>query len=124
MDKYNTYIKVVEDLKNNEDTLSVILAGSSKNKDLEKDFTVNDIDLFIIVKNQEKDQIREIKTINDVEFDLNYISLQGSKNFIESRTQFFLKIYDGKILYDTHNTGENILSLCKKKYEEGEKKHE
>ena len=71
---YNTFINVIETLKKDKNTKSIILVGSSKDKlekykKLENDYqlpdsvetegnninlTINDIDLFIIVENFER----------------------------------------------------------------------
>lgn len=119
---YNTFFNVIENLKKNENIKSIIHVGSSKDKIYEKNCKVNDIDLFIIVENQEENQIRKIQEINNIEFDFNYISVEGCYNFIESKTYFFLNIKDGKLLYDENNLGKEILSLCKEKYKEGPNK--
>ena len=136
---HNTFINVIETLKKDKNTKSIILVGSSKDKlekykKLENDYrlpdsvetednninlTINDIDLFIIVENQEEDQIRQIKNIDNIEFDMNFISIKGCQNFIESKTYFFLKIKDGKLLYDVDNLGKEIMKLCEEKYKEG-----
>ena len=120
---YYTYMEVINKLKANENTKSIILVGSSKDKNLkDDDCKVNDIDIFVIVKKQEKDQIRDIKTINNIEFDINYISIEGSYDFINKKTYFFLKIKDGKLIYDEEKIGETIMRLCKDKYNEGPNK--
>lgn len=119
---YDTFAEVIEGLKKNENIKSIIHVGSSKDKIYEKNCKVNDIDLFIIVENQEKNQIRKIEKINEIEFDFNYISTEGCYNFIESKIYFFLKIKDGKLLYDENDFGKGILSLCEEKYEEGPNK--
>lgn len=119
---YNTFINVIENLKKDNNTKSIILVGSCAKKNLETDCNINDIDIFIIVENQEKDQIREIKLINDIEFDMNFISIKGSENFIKDKTYFFLKLFEGKLLYDVNNIGKDIMNLCKVKYEEGPNK--
>ena len=119
---YNTFIEVIENLKKDKNVKSIIHVGSSKEKIYEKDCSINDIDLFIIVENQEKNQIRKIEKINDIEFDFNYISIEGCYRFIESKTYFFLNIKDGKLLYDENNLGKGILSLCEEKYKEGPNK--
>lgn len=116
---YNTFVDVINNLKNSENIKSIIHVGSSKDQIYGKGFKINDIDLFIIVENQEKDQIRKIEQINGVEFDFNYFSIEGSYNFIKNKEYFFLKIKDGKILYDENNIGKGILSLCEEKYKEG-----
>ena len=136
---YNTFINVIDALKQDKNTKSIILVGSSKDKlekykKLENDYrlpdsvetagnninlTINDIDLFIIVENQEENQIRETKNIDNIEFDMNFISIKGCQNFIESKTYFFLKIKDGKLLYDVDDLGKEIMKLCEEKYKEG-----
>ena len=136
---YNTFINVIETLKKDKNTKSIILVGSSKDKlekykKLENDYrlpdsvetednninlTINDIDLFILVENQAENQIRETKNIDNIEFDMNFISIKGCQNFIESKTYFFLKIKDGKLLYDVDNLGKEIMKLCEEKYKEG-----
>lgn len=119
---YNTFVKVIENLKKNRNVNSIIHVGSSKEKIYEKNCNINDIDLFIIVENQEQNQIRKIEKINNVEFDFNYISIEGCYRFIESKTYFFLNIKDGKLLYDKNDLGKGILSLCEEKYKEGPNK--
>lgn len=120
---YYTYMEVINKLKSNKNIKSIILVGSSKDKNLrEKDCSINDIDIFVIVKNQDEDQIREIKTINNIEFDINYISIEGSYNFINKKTYFFLKIKDGKLIYDEDKIGETIMKCCEDKYNEGPNK--
>ena len=122
MYNYNTFVKVIENLKKNINVKSIIHVGSSKDKIYEENCHINDIDLFIIVEHQEKYQIRKIEKINDIEFDFNYISIEGCYNFIDSKTYFFLNIKDGKLLYDENNLGKGILSLCEEKYKEGPNK--
>lgn len=116
---YDIFIKVIEDLKKNKNVKSIIHVGSSKDKIKNPNCKINDIDLFIIVEKQKENQIRKVKKINNIEFDFNYISIDGSYQFIENKTYFFLKIKDGNIIYDENNIGKEILSLCEKKYDEG-----
>lgn len=106
-------------IKKDENTLSIVLVGSSKDLDFEDDVKINDIDLFIFTKEQKEDQIRINKVVSSVEFDLNYISREGCKNFIENKVYFFLKINDGKIIFDTSNYAKDILRNSKRVYEEG-----
>ena len=40
-------------IKKDENTLGIVLVGSSKDLDFEKDIKINDIDLFIFTKEQE-----------------------------------------------------------------------
>ncbi|MCC3862923.1 hypothetical protein K0040_01170 [Terrisporobacter petrolearius] len=121
-DIYSTFEKVIENLKKDKNVKSIIHVGSSKEKIYEQNPKVNDVDLFIIIKNQEKNQIRKIEMIDKIEFDFNYISIKGCYDFIESKTYFFLNIKDGKLLYDENDFGKGILSLCEEKYNEGPNK--
>ena len=45
-------------IKKDENTLGIVLVGSSKDLDFEKDIKINDIDLFIFTKEQDENQIR------------------------------------------------------------------
>ena len=92
-------------IKKDENTLGIVLVGSSKDLDFEKDIKINDIDLFIFTKEQDENQIRINKEISSIEFDLNYISIKGCKHFIETKEYFFLKINDGKIIYEDKGIG-------------------
>ncbi|MDO5010876.1 MAG: hypothetical protein Q4E31_08635 [Intestinibacter bartlettii] len=114
--------KEIDLIKNDENTLSIVLVGSSKNLDFEKDTKINDIDLFIFTKEQDENQIRINKEISSIEFDLNYISKKGCKDFIDTKEYFFLKINDGKIIYDTDDYAKKVLQKCKNAYDEGPKK--
>lgn len=114
--------KEIDLIKNDENTLSIVLVGSSKNLDFEKDTKINDIDLFIFTKEQDEDQIRINKEISSIEFDLNYISKKGCEDFIDTKEYFFLKINDGKIIYDTDDYAKEILQKCKNVYDEGPEK--
>ena len=72
-------------IKKDENTLGIVLVGSSKDLAFEKDIKINDIDLFIFTKEQDENQIRINKEISSIEFDLNYISIKGCKHFIETK---------------------------------------
>ena len=45
-------------IKKDENTLGIVLVGSSKDLDFEKDIKINDIDLFIFTKEQDENHIR------------------------------------------------------------------
>ena len=104
---YNTFIDEIEKLKKDKNVKSIIHVGSSKDK-IDNNCKINDLDLFIIVEKQEENQIRKIEKINEIEFDFNYISLDGCYEFINNKTYFFLKIKDGKLLYDENNIDNNF----------------
>lgn len=120
---YVTYQKEVEKIINNNDTISIFLVGSSKNIDLDStDIEINDIDIFVFVK-QGENQVRIIKNIDGVEFDINYFSRNELKKLVDNKEYFFLKeMKDAKVIYDKNNTANKIINLCKQKYLEGPKK--
>ena len=120
---YNIYNEEIKKIINNENTKAVYLVGSSKNVDLQlNNVYVNDIDLFVFVKNGD-DQTRIVKNIKNIEFDINYFSEKGVEKFIEKKEYFFLKeMKNPKIVYDKFNISDNIINLCKNKFIEGPNK--
>lgn len=120
---YNIYKEEIKKIINNENTKAVYLVGSSKNVDLQlNNVYVNDIDLFVFVKNGD-DQTRIVKNIKNIEFDINYFSEKGVEKFIEKKEYFFLKeMKNPKIVYDKFNISDNIINLCKNKFIEGPNK--
>lgn len=113
----------IEKLKQNSNTIAVFLVGSAKNIDLKvADKNINDIDIFVFV-NVGENQVREIKKIDGIEFDINYFSRRGFKHLIDNREYFFLKeMKDAKIIFDRNNTASGIIQLCGRKYLEGPNK--
>lgn len=113
----------IEKLKQNSNTIAVFLVGSAKNIDLKvADKNINDIDIFVFV-NLGENQVREIKKIDGIEFDINYFSRRGFKHLIDNREYFFLKeMKDAKIIFDRNNTASGIIQLCGRKYLEGPNK--
>ncbi len=83
---------VVNKLKSDENNISIMLVGSAKYKDLsDENLSINDIDLFVIRKNQISDQIREFPNYFGVEFDINYFSIESANRYIERGEKFFCK---------------------------------
>jgi len=117
---YNIYNEEIKKIINNENTKAVYLVGSSKNVDLQLDNVyVNDIDLFVFVKNGDE-QTRVVKNIKNIEFDINYFSEKGVKKFIENKEYFFLKeMKNPNVVYDKFNISDDIINLCKNKFIEG-----
>ena len=117
---YNIYNEEIKKIINNENTKAIYLVGSSKNVDLQLDNVyVNDIDLFVFVKNGDE-QTRVVKNIKNIEFDINYFSEKGVKKFIENKEYFFLKeMKNPKVVYDKFNISDDIINLCKNKFIEG-----
>lgn len=117
---YEVYISEINKIINEKNTRCIFLVGSSKNYNLEKEMDkINDIDLFVISDINEK-QIRDIKNINNIDFDINYFSKDKINEFIENKEYFFLKeMKNPKIIYDKYNEGHKVISLCEAKYLEG-----
>ena len=110
----------IEKLKQNSNTIAVFLVGSAKNIDLKlADNNINDIDIFVFV-NQGENQVREIKRIEGIEFDINYFSRRGFKHLMDNKEYFFLNgMKDAKVIFDRNNTATGIIQLCRTKYQEG-----
>lgn len=116
--------KVLEDIKNNYDTESILIVGSSKNIfDEDYKFTnKNDIDLFVLTNSGDK-QIREVKKLSNISFDINYFPKKIVLKYINEKEYFFLKEMDNpSVIYDKNNEIKNIINTCKEKLKEGPNK--
>lgn len=119
----NIYKEQLNSIINNENVIALFLVGSSKNINFEnEDLKIKDIDLFII-SHQIENQIRDIKILNGIEFDINKFSLEYAKMMIENKEYFFIKeMKDAKIIYDKKNIAYELIDSSKLKYYEGPKK--
>ena len=117
------YEKKIDSIKNNKNTISIFLVGSSKNKFNENKLDdIKDIDIFIIC-NQSENQIRLNETIDDLDFDINKFSIQYVNKLIKDKEYFFInEMKDAKVLYDTGNIGSEFVFLSKKVYDDGPNK--
>lgn len=119
----NIYKEQLNSIINNEDDIALFLVGSSKNINFEnEDLKIKDIDLFII-SHQIENQIRDIKILNGIEFDINKFSIEYAKMMIENKEYFFIKeMKDAKIIYDKKNIAHELINSSKLKYYEGPEK--
>lgn len=117
---YEIYKLEIDKIIKNSNTIAVFLVGSSKNIDLNvANENINDIDIFVFV-NIGENQVREIKRIEGIEFDINYFSRRGFKELLDNKEYFFLKgMKDAKVIFDRNTTATGIIQLCKSKYMEG-----
>lgn len=120
---YKIYEKEIGNIIKDENTQAIFLVGSAKLYDLSlEDTKVNDIDLFVF-SNQDKNQIRVIKEVHGIEFDINYFSIDSVEYFVNSKEYFFLnEMKDAKTIYNKNNISDNLINLCKSKYLEGPNK--
>lgn len=115
---YEIYKLEIERIKQDCNTRYIFLVGSAKNIDMNVK-NINDIDIFVFV-NQGEDQVREIKKIEGIEFDINYFSIRGIEKLIENKEYFLLKeMKDAKVIFDKNNDANEIIQLCEEKYLEG-----
>lgn len=114
----NTYNEIIEKIKNKKTTEAILLVGSSKKLDLEKEVP-NDIDIFVFSK-ENKDQVREIEEIDGVVFDISYFSKRGIEKLITSREYFFIKeLINPKKIYDKNENIQETINMCRKVYAAG-----
>ena len=110
---------VIDKLKNDENNISIMLVGSAKYKNLaDENLSINDIDLFIIRRNQISDQIREFSSYFGVDFDINYFSIESANRYIERGEKFFVKaISNPVVVFEREEVSESIIEKCKIMYE-------
>lgn len=120
---YKIYENKINEIRDDNNTQGIFLVGSSKHIDLTKqESKVNDIDIFVVV-NEGPEQIRLIKNIEGIEFDINYFSNKGVERLINDREYFFLKeVSQAKILFDKKQSLDKLKELCKIEYNKGPKK--
>lgn len=110
---------VVDRLKEDDNNTLIMLVGSAKYKNLsDEDLSINDIDLFVIRKNQISDQIREFPNYFGVEFDINYFSIESAYKYIEKEEKFFIKaISNPVVIFEKGSISEKMIEKCKIMYE-------
>lgn len=115
---------VIDRLKNDENNISILLVGSAKYKDLsDKNLSINDIDLFVIRKNQVSEQIREFSNYNGLDFDINYFSVDSAYRYIDKAERFFVKAISGPVvLFERKKISDEMIGKCKIMYERINKK--
>ncbi|OPJ57046.1 hypothetical protein [Alkalithermobacter paradoxus] len=117
MDRKYIFESEISNLKNDINTLSIILVGSSRHLDFSK--ITNDIDIFVIMKDG-KHQSREIKSVGNLEFDISYFPLELVKKLIKDKTQFFIEnMTYSKLVYDVNGCGRKYIDICAKDYSKG-----
>lgn len=115
---------VLDKLKSDENNISIMLVGSAKYKDLsDENLSINEIDLFVIRKNQISDQIREFSSYFGVDFDINYFSIESANRYIERGEKFFVKaISNPVVVFEREEVSESIIEKCKIMYDKINKK--
>ncbi|MCE0789118.1 hypothetical protein LWE77_10050, partial [Clostridioides difficile] len=120
---YEVYNEEMTKIIENQNTLAVYLVGSSKDVDFTLyDVVINDIDVFVFVKEGEK-QERILFKKKGIEFDVNYFSKDGVKKLLSNREYFFVKeMKDAKVLFDRENISHIIKDISRDIYLEGPSK--
>ncbi|MGO0805877.1 hypothetical protein ACTPEF_17230, partial [Clostridioides difficile] len=120
---YEVYNEEITKIIENQNTLAVYLVGSSKDVDFTLyDVEINDIDVFVFVKEGEK-QERILFKKKGIEFDVNYFSKDGVKKLLSNREYFFVKeMKDAKVLFDRENISHIIKDISRDIYLEGPSK--
>nr|UWI51485.1 hypothetical protein NZ312_07220 [Clostridioides difficile] len=120
---YKVYSENIKKLIDNPNTLAVFLVGSSKDVDFSfYDVEINDIDVFVFVKEGEK-QERVLFEQKGIEFDINYFSKDVVKKLLSDREYFFVKeMKDAKVLFDMENISNVIKDMSRDIYLKGPSK--
>ncbi|MCC0636572.1 MULTISPECIES: hypothetical protein [unclassified Clostridioides] len=120
---YKVYSENIKKIIDNPNTLAVFLVGSSKDVDFSfYNVEVNDIDVFVFVKEGEK-QERVLFEQKGIEFDINYFSKDGVKKLLSDREYFFVKeMKDAKVLFDMENISNTIKDMSRDIYLKGPSK--
>lgn len=120
---YKVYSENIKKIIDNPNTLAVFLVGSSKDVDFSfYDVEINDIDVFVFVKEGEK-QERVLFEQKGIEFDINYFSKEGVKKLLSDREYFFVKeMKDAKVLFDIENISNTIKDMSRDIYLKGPSK--
>ncbi|MDL0415943.1 hypothetical protein QQP00_11580, partial [Clostridioides difficile] len=120
---YEVYNEEMTKIIENQNTLAVYLVGSSKDVDFTLyDVEINDIDVFVFVKEGEK-QERILFKKKGIEFDINYFSKDGVKKLLSNREYFFVKeMKDAKVLFDRESISHIIKDISRNIYLEGPSK--
>lgn len=140
-DKFKTINKEISRIKKESDVKTIVAVGSGKeavtraqgvdegsgddvidfvSRDKKGTSELKDIDIFIITSEEEKNQLRQIKNVEDVEFDLNYFPLQVAEAMVDKKVQYFLEeLVGGKIIYDPEGVGEKLKAEGQKAYDQG-----
>lgn len=114
---------VIEEIIEKEQPYGIILVGSLSRQD-ELDFKcVRDIDLFVITDKIEF--FREVRTIEELEFDISFLPTVLLDDAIDKRLASLISVLaKSKILYKSQeNTLKNYLKVIKSIYEEGPQKN-
>ncbi|SKC39820.1 hypothetical protein SAMN02194393_00506 [Maledivibacter halophilus] len=116
--------KKIEKIIEDEKVLSVLLIGSAAELEKEEEFnTLKDIDLFVIT-DEEYEFEREVMPIEDVLFDISYMSFNTFKNSIVEGIPFLINsLQSYKIIYNNINKElKELLDKIKIIYGNGPKK--
>jgi len=116
-------VKVINDLKKT-NPLALMLVGSAVEcKDIDEIGDLNDIDIFVIYEKNQNFQ-REIKTVENIEFDINYFDLDSLELLIEREIPFILKaMHKNKLIFSSEKV-EKLIDYGCTKYVNGPNKIE
>ena len=113
------YENELKNIMENKNVKSIFLVGSAKDIDIENTNHINDIDLFVVTE-EGLGQVREMKIIKGMEFDINYFPTFLVDELIRNNEYFFLQaMKNAKIVYDEGDLGKLYIQRCIQKYNQG-----
>lgn len=113
--------KKIEEIISKENTLCILIIGAGAKIEKEKFHLLNDIDLFVIIKDSNNFE-REVVSINGVKFDISYMSLDLFEKSVSEKWPLIAKMLSNyKKVYQSDNKISELLYTIHKIYWSGPK---
>ncbi|KNF09203.1 nucleotidyl transferase domain-containing protein [Gottschalkia purinilytica] len=113
---YNEIFKrKIDDIVKKENPYGILLVGSASKQEKIDFENITDLDIFVILKNGEFE--REVVNIEDIDYDVSYISIESLEFCIKNKISSVINVLaNGKVIYKSGDTIDNILYQIKELY--------
>lgn len=103
---------LIDTLKENENVMSISLIGAAASVAKDKYDTMNDIDLFVVMKNYGRHE-REVKQLEGMTYDISYFDIQDLNKLIVKDNHAWIRILSkAKHLYKRDSVVEAYFALA------------
>lgn len=102
MDYYKKFLEVTEELKKDPAIAAILLIGKTSRVSEENFNQLNDVDMLAIYENNRSFE-RQVEKIDDVPFDISYISIFDLITQVEGRSNIWVNIIMGAKIYFSKN---------------------